>query len=89
MPAVHHLRVESHGISGVKPAVSRGHAEDLPHAVDLPQTHHQLSDDRVETRAEAAAGDDGGADGSRIEAHRTPRPGAMVGDERGRGSGGG
>lgn len=54
--------------------------------VEVPKPNNELPDDGVETRAEAAARDDGGAHVSGVEEDLPARPGAVVGEvRRGRG----
>lgn len=86
MPIVDHFRVEWNRLPRVKPTVTRLDTEDMADAVEVPKPNNELSDDGVETGAEAAASDDGGAHVRGVEEDLLSRSGAVVGEvQRGRG----
>lgn len=84
MPVMDQLRVQLHRVVGIKPSVSGHDPTDPPHAVHLPQPHHQLSDHGVHPRAQPPARDDRRPDTSRFEIDGPAWTGAMVRLEWGR-----
>lgn len=85
---MNNLWVERKGFCGVKPSVPSGDTEYMTHPIEVPQTHHELPDNGVETRAKTSAGHDGSANVRRLEVDMIAGSGAVVGESR-RGRGGG
>jgi len=86
VPMVNEFGVEGEWLGGVKPSVPSGDAHNMTDAIEVPQTHDELSDDGVKAGAETAAGDNGDADMRRVEADVLAGTGAVVG-EAGQGRG--
>lgn len=77
--AVDQLGIQLHRLRGVESPVASLHPEYLTHPVEVPEGHHQLPDDGVETRAEPPARDDGSPGSRRVEEDSVARAGSMVG----------
>jgi len=86
VPMVNKFGVEGEWLGGVKPSVPSGDAQNMTDAIEVPQSHHKLSDDGVKAGAETPAGDNGDADMGRVEADVFSGTGAVVG-EAGQGRG--
>lgn len=78
--AMDQLGIQLQRLRGVKAQVPSPHPEYLTHPVEVPEGHHQLPDDGVETGAEPPARDDGSPGSRRVEEDSFARAGLRVGD---------
>lgn len=86
VPMVNKFGVEGEWLGGVKPSVPSGDTHNMTDAIEVPQTHHKLSDDGVKAGAETPAGDNADADKRRVKVDELAGTGAAVG-EAGQGRG--
>lgn len=78
VPVVNKLGVEWEGFRRVKATVASLDTKNVTDPVEIPEAKNKLSDDGVETRAEATAGHNSSLDPGRIEQDLASWAGAVV-----------
>lgn len=82
MQVMENLGIKFDTVGGVKSPVTSCDPVNMTNTVELPESHHQFSDDRVHSGTESAAGDNGGFDSGGFEENSPARASSVVGKVR-------